>query len=427
MSNALEIHSLLRFLDQGRTPYHAIQQARTLLTEVGFTELDESRPWMLESAQSYFVVRGNASLFAFRTPARFSPDTRLHLIGAHTDSPTLRIKPNPSVFREGYQMLNVEVYGSPILSTWIDRDLSFGGQLVFRRKGERDLRTRLIESNTIIRIPSLAIHLQDAEKDGGKLNPQTQLMPILGLGGGDTYFRHLLESHLEPGEDLIDWDLQLFDTAKAALSGLSGEFVLSSRIDNLASVHAALRALQESPVHGTNLIGAVFFHNEEVGSTSWQGAESRFLPQVLDRIFSTFQASRDLYYAALNRSFFISADMAHAVHPAYEERHDPSHRPRINAGPVVKSNAGHRYATEAITSARFRELCRTANVDLQVFVSRNDVHCGSTIGPAIAAQIGIPTVDVGNPMLSMHSNREMAGTDDHDSIVRVFKTFFAQE
>lgn len=427
MSNALEIHSLMRFLDLGRTPYHAVQQVRTLLTEVGFSELDESKAWVLEPAQAYFVVRGNASVFAFRTPVRFTPETRLHLIGAHTDSPALRIKPNPSVFREGYHLLNVEVYGSPILSTWIDRDLSFAGQLVFRRKGERDLRTRLIDSNTIVRIPSLAIHLQDAERDNAKINPQTQLMPILGLGGGDTYFRHLLESHLEPGEDLIDWDLQLFDTAKASLGGLSSEFVLSSRIDNLAMVHAAVRALQESPAHSSNVTGTMLFHNEEVGSVSWQGAESRFAHHTLERIFNAFQAPRDLFFASLSRSFLISADMAHAVHPSYEDRHDPSHRPRMNAGPVIKVSAARRYATESTTSARFRELCRTANVDAQVFVSRNDQRCGTTIGPVMAAQVGLPTVDVGNPMLSMHSIREMAGTDDHDAMVRVMKTFFTQD
>jgi aspartyl aminopeptidase len=427
MTNALEIHSLMRFLDLGRTPYHAVQQVRTLLTEVGFTELDESRAWVLEPAQPYFVVRGNSSIFAFRTPVRFTPEIRLHLIGAHTDSPSLRIKPNPSLFREGFHMLNIEVYGTPILSTWIDRDLSFGGQLVFRRKGERELRTRLIDSNTVVRIPSLAIHLQDAERDGGKLNPQTQLLPILGLGGGDTYFRHLLESHLDPGEDLIDWDLQLFDTAKASLAGLSNEFVLSSRIDNLAMVHAAVRALQDSPSQSTNIIGCMLFHNEEIGSVSWQGAESRFAHHTLERIFNAFQAPRDLFFAALSRSFLISADMAHAVHPSYEDRHDSSHRPRMNAGPVIKTSASRRYATESTTSARFRELCRTANVDAQVFVSRNDQRCGTTIGPIIASQVGIPTVDVGNPMLSMHSIREMAGTEDHDSMIRVLKTFYTQE
>lgn len=427
MPNALEIHSLMRFLDLGQTPYHVVQHARTLLQEQNFVELDETKPWVLDPAQAYFVVRNNSSIFAFRTPQRFTPDIRLHLIGAHTDFPALRVKPNPSLFREGYHLLNVEVYGSPILSTWFDRDLSFGGLLVFRRKGERDLRTRLVNSNTVVRIPNLAIHLQDPDKDSGKINPQNHLMPILGLGGGDTYFRHLLESHLEPGEDLIDWDLQLFDTAKAALSGLSSEFVLSSRIDNLAMVHASLRALQESPAHSSNLVGAVFFHNEEVGSVSFQGAESRFATQVLDRIFSSFQASRDLYYASLNHSFFLSADMAHAIHPAYEERHDPTHRPRINSGPVIKVNANRRYATECTTSARFREIARLANIDIQSFASRNDQRCGSTIGPAIASQLGIPTVDIGNPMLSMHSIREMAGTDDHDSMIRIMKTFYLQD
>ncbi len=427
MSSSPEIQNLQRFLDASVTPFHVVEQIRSQLEELRCVILDEGTDWSLEPSQLYAVVRGGSSIIVFKTPTRFTSDSKLHLVGAHTDSPTIKVKPNASIFREGYHLLNVEVYGSPILSSWVDRDLGFAGQLIFRRKGEKVLHTRLVRSSTILRIPSLAIHLQDPEKDSSRLNPQTHLMPVLGLGGGDTYFRHYLESHLELGEDLLDWDLQFFDQSKSSLAGMNQEFIVSSRLDNLCMVHASLRALLDSPIHPTHVTGVVFFHNEEVGSQSWQGAESMFASNVFERVFASFDVSRTTYLSILSKSFLISADMAHAVHPCYEERHDPTHRPRINAGPVLKVNSQKRYATEAWTASRFRDLCRHAAIDMQTFVSRNDVRCGSTIGPALSSLMSIPAVDIGNPMLSMHSIREMAGSDDHDAMIRVFKTFFTLE
>lgn len=423
MPQNIEIPGLLRFLDASPTPFHAVENVAKMLSAAGFEELDERRPWRLDAEHSYFVRRNHSSLFAFRTPKRLSDESVAHLLCAHSDSPTLRLKPNPSLFRDGLHLLNVEVYGSPLLNSWLDRDLSYAGLLVFRKRSEKGLFTRLIRSESVLRIPQLAVHLdREVNSQGLKLNPQLHLLPVLGQGGGDTLFQYMLESYLENGEELVDFDLQLFDTQPASFAGQDKEFILSGRIDNLAMAHAALRALLDTPCHADHLNGMFLFHNEEVGSESYQGAESDFARNCLQRVALSSKVGSEAFLAMLARSFCISADMAHAAHPAFEDKHDSAHRPRLNGGPVLKVNAQRRYATEAVTAARFRELCRMAGVPMQVFASRNDMACGSTVGPGLAARLGIPTVDVGNAMLSMHSIREMAGAHDHDSMIKVFKT-----
>lgn len=425
MPQNLEIPGLMRFLDASPTPFHAVAYIADQLLASGFEELDEREMWRLEANRSYFVRRNQASLFLFRTPHKMGTTSAVRLTCAHTDSPALRLKPNPSVFREGMHLLNVEVYGSPLLNSWLDRDLGYAGLLVFRRRGEKDLCSRTVRSDSVLRIPQLAVHLdREVNSQGLKLNPQQHLLPILGMGGGDSLFQYLLESYLENGEELVDFDLQLFDTQPAAYAGLEKEFLLSGRIDNLAMAHAAVRALQDTACHAEHLNGVFLFHNEEVGSNSYQGAESDFARNCLQRVAASFKVAGEAFMAMMARSFCISADMAHAAHPCFEDKHDSGHRPRLNGGPVLKVNAQRRYATEAMSSARFRELCRMANVNLQVFVSRNDIPCGSTVGPGLAARLGIPTVDVGNPMLSMHSVREMMGTHDHDPMIKVLKSSF---
>ena len=425
MPQNLEVSSLLRFLDASPTPFHAVETTSLQLSASGFEEIQESAPWRLEAGHSYFVKRNHTSLFAFRTPQRLGEHSAFRLSCAHTDSPALRIKPNPSLFRDGMHLLNVEVYGSPLLNSWLDRDLGYAGLLVFRRRGESGLFTRLIRSDTLLRIPQLAVHLdRELSSQGLKLNPQNHLMPILGLGGGDSLFSYLLESYLENGEELVDFDLQLFDHQPAALMGLEKEFITSSRIDNLAMAHAGVIALQDSLVHSEHFNGVFLFNHEEIGSETQMGAESDFARNCLQRIALSFKINGDAFLAMLSRSFGISTDMAHGVHPAFEEKHDPSHRPRLNAGPVLKVNAQRRYATEALTGGYFREFCRQAGVEMQTYSHRNDLPCGSTVGPALAARLGIPMVDVGNPMLSMHSIREMAGTLDHAPMIKVLKTSF---
>lgn len=425
MLQNIEIPGLIRLLDASPTAFHAADHIANQLKTAGFEELDEKETWRLDAGQNYFVRRNLATLFAFRTPQRMTERSAIRLISAHTDSPALRLKPNSSVFRDGMHLLDVEVYGSPLLNSWLDRDLGYAGLVIYRRRGEAGLHTRLIRSSNILRIPQLAVHLdREVNKQGLKLNPQHHLMPILGIGGGDTPFPYLLESYLDNGDELVDYDLQLFDTQAASFAGLDKEFLLSGRIDNLAMAHAGIRALLDAPGHTEDVQGVFLFHNEECGSQSLQGAESDFARNCLQRIGWAFKISGDAQLAWFARSFGISADMAHAVHPLYEDRHDPVHRPRLNGGPVIKSNAQRRYATEAITSARFREYCRLAGIVPQVYSCHNDIPCGSTVGPGLSARLGIPTVDVGNPMLSMHSIREMAGSSDHDAMIKVLKTSF---
>jgi len=425
MPQNFEIPGLLRFLDASPTPFHAVEYIAQQLSAAGFEELDERKAWRLDAAHSYFTRRNHTSLCAFRTPHKFHEQTAFRLACAHTDSPTLRLRPNPSLFRDGMHLLNVEVYGSPLLNSWLDRDLGYAGLLVFRKRGEKGLSVKHIRSESILRIPQLAVHLdREVNSQGLKLNPQLHLAPIMGLGGGDTPFQYLLESFLENGEELVDFDLQLFDTQPATYAGLEKEFILSGRIDNLAMTHACIRALQETPSHMEHLNAVFLFHNEEVGSNSWQGAESDFARNCLQRAALSFKAGGDAFMAMLARSFCISTDMAHAVHPLFEDKHDGGHKPKLNNGPVLKVNAGRRYASEALSSARLRELARIAGVNLQVFTSRNDIPCGSTVGPGLAARLGMETVDIGNPMLSMHSIREMAGSFDHDPMIKLLKTSF---
>lgn len=425
MPQNIEMPGLLRYLDAGVSPFHVVEASVKMLQDQGFLELDERRSWRLETGRAYFVRRNHCTLFAFRTPSRWSEESSLRLVCAHTDSPALRLKPNPSVFRDGLHLLNVEVYGSPLLHTWLDRDLGYAGLLVYRPRGETALKTRLVRADSLLRIPSLAVHLdREVNSNGLKLNAQQHLMPILGMGGGDSLFQYLLESHLQSGEELVDFDLQLFDAQPAALGGLDKEFILSGRLDNLAMCHASLRALLDVAGSLDHLQGVFLFHNEEVGSSSYQGAESDFARSSLQRLSLAFKLGGEPLLAMLARSFCISADMAHAVHPAFEDKHDSGHRPKLNGGPVLKVNAARRYATEALGSAAFREMARLSGVSPQVFVSRNDMPCGSTVGPGLSARLGMPVVDVGNPMLSMHSIREMAGSQDHEPMIQIFKNLY---
>lgn len=422
-----EIEQLIQYLNAGSTPYHVVAETCRILKDNRFIQLSEEEPWQLEAGQSYFVTRAGTSLFAFSCPRHITAQSSLRLIGAHTDSPCLRLKPNASLFKDGYQRLNVEVYGSPILSTWLDRDLRFGGQLWFRRKGHAQLQHQIITSDIEVTIPNLAIHLQEKKENLPKINAQTEIQPIFGLDSGDTELQHYLESFLEPGDQLLQADLQLFDPQPARICGLNHEMITSGRLDDLCMAQAGLRALLLSKTSPVHLNGLFLFHNEEVGSLSYQGAKSLFAPQCIERVLQALNTPPEHIYGIRSRSLFLSADMAHAVHPAWEQKHDPSHRPHLNHGPVLKANANRSYATEVQGAAQITDLARSSGVSLQMFASRNDQPCGSTIGPALTAQLGISVVDIGNPMLAMHSIRETAGCQDHQSMITLFRAFLGQE
>jgi aspartyl aminopeptidase len=416
------VQSLLDFIDRSPTPFHAVQEITSTLSNKGFIELKERDAWRLKSNGRYFLTRNDSSLIAFV----LGSEPAFKIIGAHTDSPNLRLKPHAVYAKNGYLQLGVEVYGGVLLSTWTDRDLSLAGRVILA--GKKNPLTKLIRfKQALLRIPQLAIHLnRNVNKKGLILNEQNHLPPIFSMqnkSAPDEVLKKMVARELKcKADDIMGLDLSLYDTQPSALAGAEREFIFSGRLDNLASCHSAMHALTESTMKDSATRVIAFYDHEEVGSESAQGAGSPFLKDVLERI--TLSEQREGFLRAMANSFFISADMAHAIHPNYSEMHDSQHMPIINGGPVIKSNAGQRYATDAMSSVWFESLCKKARIPVQKFVVRSDLGCGSTIGPITAANLGIRTVDVGNPMLSMHSIREMAGSKDHELLIRAFKEFF---
>ena len=418
--------NLLNFIDSSSTCFHVVTNLKEELTLLNYQELHEYGTWSLQKDEKYFVTRADGSIIIFNTPKNWTSDYALKIIGAHTDSPCLKIKSNPLSTKEGYQLLNVEIYGGVLLTSWFDRDLNFGGRLIIENElGELEQKTVSIKKK--LRIPRLAIHLdREVNKQGFTPNPQEHMFPIIGLSD-KICFEDWLKEETGVTGTILSWDLFLFDAEKSSFGGINNEFVYAPRLDNLASVHASFEALKQSKNTDNTVQMAVYFQHEEIGSESQNGAGSNFLEATLKRIHSFATANEEDYFKAIARSFFISADMAHAVHPNYQSKHDANHRPLIGDGPVIKSNANMRYATDAFSIAKFKQWCKKAHVPFQDFCSRNDIGCGSTIGPMTAAKIGIPTIDIGNPMLSMHSIREMCGTKDHNLIINVFTEFYKSD
>ncbi len=429
MSEPAFIPELLRYIDSAPTAFHAAARAAAELTAAGFQELRENESWNIQSEKTYFVIRNDASIIAFRAPG--GPVRRARMIGAHTDSPHLRLKPAAEFTRQGYVQLGIEVYGGVLWNSWLDRDLSVAGRL-FHRQDDRIVRNFVHVDRPIARIPQLAIHLDRGVNEGLKLNPAKELAPALGLtpdAQREKNSNRLLEFLArEAGinrEAITGFDLALFPVEPARVAGLENEFILAPRLDNLAMCHAALLALQQAAPGDDSLALIALFDNEEIGSATGQGAASPFLSDSLERIYLALGNNREEYLRGLASALFLSADMAHAVHPNYTDRHDEFHRPRLNQGPVIKYNSNQRYATDGASSAALEALCRAEQIPYQKFSNRSDLPCGSTIGPITATRLGIPVVDAGNPMLSMHSAREMAGTADHGHMVRLMRAFLA--
>lgn len=424
---------LLVFVDRSPTPYHAVAESARRLEAAGFRRLAEADLWSLSPGDARYAIRGEGSLLAFRVGELSPAEAGFRIVGAHTDSPNLRVKPRPGVDAHGYRQLALEPYGSVLLHTWLDRDLALAGRVTFR-EGDALRSALLAFERPLLRIPNLAIHLQrEIVEQGLKLNPQQHALPVTGLEGAPA-LEELLATELRARgaadiapADVCGFDLMACDTQPAALAGSRGEFILAPRLDNLASCHAALSALLASGAAPSPAFtrAIVLYDHEEVGSQSAQGAAGTFLLHGLERAVAGFKggAPQGLARAAA-RSLLVSADMAHAVHPNYADRHDPGHAPRLGAGPVIKVNANQAYASDAATSGLFADLCRRAGVEPQHFVSRSDLRCGSTIGPISAARAGIRAVDVGSPMLSMHSCREMAAASDVEPMIRVLTAFF---
>jgi aspartyl aminopeptidase len=428
MSDVLD--RFLAFLDAAPTPHHAVAEAARQLGDAGFTEVRATEVDWPTAAGSRLMLRQDGTLFAVRlgsaplgissggpTPGRGG----FRVIAAHTDSPNLRIKPQPLLRSHGYVRVGVEVYGGAQVATWVDRDLGIAGAVHVRADG--GAQTRLVHiRRPVARVPTLAIHLNRGVNDEGlKLNAQTQLPAVLSLDGEGDPLRALLAEAVGCEEgDLLTWDLSLFDLTPAARGGAHGEFVFSGRLDNLGSSHAALEAMLASADDAAEPTAVIaLFDHEEIGSRTSRGADSRAIETVLRRLCGG-DVELDV---ALARSTLLSADMAHAVHPAFADKSEPEHAPRMNGGPAIKLNTNARYTTEGTSAAMFALLCERAEVPHQWFVSRTDLACGSTVGPMLASRLGVRALDVGNPMLSMHSAREQAGALDHPMMVKVMSRF----
>ena len=424
------VSDLLAYIDASPTPYHAVAESARRLEAAGWQRIDEAEVWDLAPGDRRYAVRNEGSVIAFEGGAVSPADGGFRIVGAHTDSPNLRLKPLADVDAHGYRQLAVEPYGGLLLHTWLDRDLTIAGRVTLRGG-----RTVLLDfGRPMLRVPALAIHLQrELRSDGLKLDLQKHSVPILGLEGTPD-LADLVSTELRARgeaavtrEDVLAWDLMLADTQPASVAGARGEFVLAPRLDNLASCHAAVSALvscaQGMLPDFTRVV--VLYDHEEVGSQSAQGAGGTFLAETLERTVDGYkEGARQGLARAASRSMLVSADMAHAVHPNYPDKHEPGHRPLLGGGPVIKTHASQAYATDAVTSSMFAGLCERVGVTPQHFVSRSDLPCGSTIGPVSAARVGIRTVDVGNPMLSMHSCREMAGASDVEPMIDVLRLFF---
>ena len=417
---------LIDFIQASPTPFHATSQLKSLLKGAGFVELDEAGHWQPETGGSYLVTRNDSSIVAFRLGEGDPVEHGIRMLGAHTDSPCLRVKPEPETVSNNYYQLGVEVYGGALLNPWFDRDLSLAGRLSYRNAGGRLGSTLIDFQAPVAVIPSLAIHLDRDVNKSRSINAQQHLPPILMQTGdaAPVEFRRLLlelarEQHPQEGiEAVLEFELSLYDCQPGALIGLQQEFIASARLDNLLSCFVGARALIDSEGgRGGQLL--VCNDHEEVGSASASGADGPFLKSVLQRLCPD---PRDLA-RCINRSWLVSVDNAHGIHPNFADKHDARHGPLLNHGPVIKTNANQRYASNSETAGLFRLLCEQSDIPVQSFVVRSDMACGSTIGPLTASNIGVRTLDVGVPTFAMHSIRELAGARDTDYLHRALKAF----
>ena len=417
---------LIRFLNESCTPYHAIKNLASMLDANGFAELPETQRWDLKPGCGYYVIRNGSSIAAFKMPRLGNEESGLRIVGAHTDSPCLKLRPNPDLNKSGYGMIGVEIYGSALLRTWFDRDLSIAGR-VYYADANGDVRHCLIDvADPVAIIPSLAIHLKHIKDSETPIAKHDSLNAMFaspdGLNAGNGSVMELIERvcrQTDPNmQTVLDFDLNLYDCARASRFGNDGEFIASARIDNLLSCYAAARALCDYA--GGCFAMTVCNDHEEVGSVSDSGAQGPFLSSVIERT-----VGRDT--RIMRRSMLVSADGAHGIHPNYPDRHDPQHAPLINGGIAIKRNSNQRYATTGETAALFANLCDSLGVARQVFISRNDMPCGSTIGPITAAELGIRTLDVGVPQFAMHSIRETAGIFDAHRLYCALRGFYGAE
>jgi aspartyl aminopeptidase len=398
------VNDLAEFVVASPSSFHAAAEVRARCLEAGFAEQDEKMAFD-RSSGGHVVVR-DGSVIAWWVPA--SPPRGFRICGAHTDSPTFALKPRPDIGAQGWQQVGVEIYGGPLLNSWLDRELGLAGRLALR-----DGRVVPVQTGAIMRIPQLAIHLdRSVNTDGVKLDRQLHTAPVWSVGRPDLgVVNHLAQcAGVDPSE-VVGTEVVAYVSQRPEVFGPNQEFFASGRLDNLSGVHAALAALLAAEPGDDVQVVAAFDH-EEVGSGSRSGASGPFLDDTLRRIALSLGVEGEAWFRLMARSVCVSADAGHAVHPNYADRHDPANRPLLNSGSLLKINANQRYATDAVGAATWRRACAAAGVPTQEFVSNNAIPCGSTIGPLTATRTGLTTIDVGVPLLSMHSARELAGVED---------------
>ena len=422
---------LVDFLYDSPSACHGVKATQKILDENGFVEIKETEKWNLEAKGKYYVVKNDSALIAFEVGTGDIDDTGLRLIGAHTDVPGFRIKPNPQMISEGkYVKLNTEVYGGPILHTWYDRPLSIAGKVSLKGASPLKPETRLVNINKpLLIIPSLAIHMNREVNEGYKINRQVDTLPLLGLINDklekEDYLMKILCEELNVNkEDILNFELGLYEYEKGSLIGMNEELISSGRFDDLWMVYAGIKALVDSRENAATKV-MICVDNEEIGSLTAEGANSTLLNNILERIALGLGKDREGYYRALANSIMISADLAHAVHPNLGDKHDPTNRPVLEGGPVLKIAASGSYSTDSFNGAVFAGVCEAAGVPFQKFVNRSDVRGGTTIGPVTAANLTIPVIDMGAPVLGMHSIRELASVKDNYYTVKAFTEFFS--
>lgn len=425
---------MLNFIEKSPTCFHAVKNIQSLLSEKGFEECKETQAWELKPGKGYYVIRNDSSIIGFNIPEKKNGEDGygwqgFHMIASHSDSPTFKIKESPEMMsQDKYVKLNTERYGGMILSTWFDRALSVAGRVVVKEKN--GLATRLVNvDKDLLVIPNVAIHMNRDMNNGCAYNPQQDLLPLYAdsetSGKHDQFMKRIAKEAGVKQENILGHDLFLYVRDKGRVLGENGEYVLSSRLDDLQSAFASVRAFLD--VNPTDFINVVaVFDNEEIGSSTKQGADSTFLEDVLFRICESFLMKKSDYLRMIAGSFLISADNAHAVHPNHPEKADPTNRPFLNGGIVIKYHGSQKYTTDAVSAARMKELCGKAKVPYQTYANRSDIAGGSTLGNISTSHVSVSSVDVGLPQLAMHSAVETAGTKDTEFAVRVFKEFYRE-
>lgn len=421
---------LLGFIDASPVNFLAVRNVCNTLLDNGFVQLHAEEA-LKDLPDKFFITKNNSAVFAFHLGRQSMADAGFRIIAAHSDSPTFRIKPNAEMVGEGGLLrLNTEAYGGAILNTWFDRPLSLAGRVILRSADALNPQTRLLNiKRPLLVIPNLAIHFNRQVNDGVKLSKQKDMLPILGYVNdrleADGLLVRLIANELKiEKEQIIDFDLYLYDTTPACLVGLNNEFISSGRLDDLSMVHAGMEAIiaESAKPEATKVLA--IFDNEETGSGTKQGAGSNFLMSLIQRIVLAQGGSLDDYYRSVEKAFMVSADNAHGFHPNYAEKYDPTNHALLGGGPVIKINAAQKYATDAMSAAVFQQICERAGVPCQRFVNSSDIAGGSTLGNILTSSIAINGVDMGNPVLAMHSVRELASAADHENCIKAFTEFY---